>query len=700
MNIKNELLLRLYIVLLGFIIIAGGLLYQAVKISLIEGETWREKGNSLYRKYMPVEAERGSILSSDGRPLAVSQPFFDIAIDPSTSNTRDFERNVDSLAYYISKYLRPEITPERMASMLRAKRKKGQKYLIIKRKATFSDRELAKSFPLFRLGRIKGGMIVERNSNVRLRPYKHLAARTIGIAREENPVGLEASFNKILAGYEGKQLKQRIGSNEWIPVHNILDVAPKRGNDLFTTIDIQIQDQVESALLKSLKHHEAAFGAAIVMEVKTGAIKAIANLNRGDDGYWEVYNYAVGRLMEPGSTFKLASVTALLEDKAASPDTWVKMHKGKARFYGEWMHDSSPHGLESAPLSKAFALSSNIGIAYIVDKYYNNRENADRFINKLKKFGLTEKTNIELPGEPDPFIKNAYDYSKNWSKTSLPWMAHGYELTLTPLQLLSFYNTIANNGQRMKPYLVNEIRSGENVVKKFGPQILDAQIASLQTIKAVQKMLVGVVENGTAAHLKSPLLRFAAKTGTAKVDYYNPENEDKYLSSIVGYFPAEVPKYSCIVLIGKPSKNDYYGGKVAGPVFKEIAENMVVKLAVEEPLNKGPLPQISQLSIPNLNIGFREDYEKLLGELSIVAQPLPEFDWVKLVTNPRDISFKARIVKKNEVPNVIGMGARDAIYLMERAGIRVEIKGAGKVIKQSILPGKPVRNQKVRLTLG
>lgn len=703
MNIKNELLLRLYVVLIGFLVASAIIVYKIVQINVIEGEKWREKGNGLYRKYMPIEAERGSILAEDYRPLAVSQPFFEIRMDLTTSSKKDFEKNVDSLAFCINKYLQLDQSPSSFAELLKKKRIENNKYFLIKKKVSYEELEQVKKFPLFRLGKYRGGLIVEEHTT-RHQPYKLLAKRSIGLSRDVgHPVGLEGAFDKELAGKTGKRLMQKIDGNTWIPVRDLTEIAPERGYDIVTTIDVDLQDIVHHALINSIKKHKAEFGTAVLMEVETGAIKAISNIGKDSKGHFgEVYNYAVGWSSEPGSTFKTAAVLAMFEDGGADMDTWVNLQKGTANFYGQTMKDSRQHGIEGSTLRKAFEISSNIGIASLVDRHYNNKRNAQQFIHRLKQFGLCDVTNIEIPGEPKPYIKNAFDYAQFWSQTSLAWMSHGYELQITPLQMLCFYNAIANDGRRMRPYLVSEIRSGEEVIRKIKPRVEIDRIARPGSVEKMQILLKSVVEQGTGAHLKSGLVSMAFKTGTAKEDYFKKDTKAKYLSSIAGYFPADNPRYSCIVFIGKPTQNGYYGGQVAGPVFKEIAEKCFVsKLAVANAINKGPRPLLDDNQLPGFDAGFRADFKVLFDELKIEYKEQGDEDWVILMPKKKEVHLEKRKIEKRKVPNVMGMGAKDAVYLLETCGLEVVLKGHGKVIEQSITPGASLQpSRKIYIRLG
>ncbi len=687
----------------GFLLAALVIAYKVFQTSVIDGDMWREKGNAMYRKYMPIEAERGSLLAEDGRPLAVSQPFFEIRMDLTTSSQKDFDKYIDSLAECIVKDLHRSESPGAYADLLRHKRVENNKYFLIKKRVSYDQLERIKKYPLFSLSQFKGGLIVEDHTT-RFKPYNILGSRTVGLVRDNgNPVGLEGAYDEELRGKTGKRLMQKIAGNTWVPVKDLSGVAPERGNDIVTTLDVDLQDIVHHCLIDGIKKHQAEFGTAILMDVKTGGIKAISNISKtSEGGYWETYNYAVGWNAEPGSTFKTAAVLAMFEDDAVEMDSWVNLQKGSANFYGQIMRDSRAHGIEGSTLRKAFQMSSNIGVATLADRYYNNKRNAEQFISRLKQFGLDQKTGVEILGEPKPFIKNAFDYNNHWSKTSIAWMSHGYELQITPLQLLSFYAAIANKGKRMKPFLVSEVRSGEQIVKQIKPKVVKEQIASEASLKKIDELLVGVVEDGSGRNMKSEMLALAAKTGTAKVDYFKKDAKAKYLSSVAGYFPADDPVYACVVFIGQPTKDGYYGGTVAGPIFKEIAEKCYLsRIAIAKAINEGPRPSLQDFQLPKYNVGYKKDFQYLLEELDVEYKLVGSDDWVVLVPDEKQVHLKNRKIEKSKVPNVLGMGAKDAIYILEQYGLDVVMRGHGKVKEQSIEPGSSVSGvSKIYIKLG
>lgn len=719
MEIKNEILYRIYILLFGAIIPAAiVLIYQTVYISYAEGEKWRKKGEDLYIATRPVEPERGNILASDGSLLATSIPYFDIYMDPNSTgiSEKDFTDNIDSLAQCIATYVDNSFTPGGWKTYIEDQRKSGNRYVLIKRKVSYAERQFIEKFPLFNLGRNRGGFIAEKRSE-RKRPFGLLAQRTIGYTNREDakPVGIEGSFDQMLGGLAGKQVMIQVdrANDIWIPMDDLSLVEPKSGDDILTTIDINLQDAAEGALERAMNYHDAEWGTAVVMEVKTGAIRAIANLGRTDQGWWETFNYAIGNAVEPGSTFKTASMMAMLEDGFISLDDTIQLERGTTEFFDQTLVDASPYSasIDSTSIRHAFEISSNVGIAKLVDKYYgkkeriNRNQGAERFVQRLKDFNLHLPTGIEIDGEAKPYIKEAYSSDHQWSGTTLPWMAIGYELQMTPLQMLTFYNAIANDGELVKPYLVSEIQRFGETIKTFKPTILKRKIASTNTLETIHELLDSVVTRGTAYKLKSDEYNFAGKTGTAQVGYRRTERGQTFIrgyqASFVGYFPTEAPMYSIIVLINKPRRGGYYGSDVAGPVFREIADYIyATEMKLHEPLNNVPKPILAGKQLPTYDAGTREDMLKVLNFLEIPFYGSPSEEIVTLRAESDSLMVLNRTISKNNVvPSVVGLGLRDALYVLENKGLRVEVEGFGKVARQSLLPGTRAGGQTIKIFL-
>lgn len=710
-NVKNEVLVRVYVVLAAVVLVAVAIFTQTVKINVVEGEKWRSKGEDLYIKEVPMEAERGNILTEDGSMLATSMPFFDISWDPN-SNAIDTafwtSKSFDSLAYYLATYVNPSMTPGAMKAFLWQQKTSGKRYVEIKEDATLEQKERITSFPLFNLGQFKGGLIVVQKYN-RERPFGVLANRTIGYAQGDTVmVGIEGAYNDILQGEEGTQLMYRVGGGMWIPLQNLSKIEPKPGQDVVTTIDINLQDITESALSKAMVQYQAESGIAILMDVKTGAIKAIANLAWTKEGkLWETFNHAIGSSTEPGSTFKTASMLALLEDGYIDLEDSIDLEQGVTIYHDAELKDAHPHTLNRVSVKHAFGMSSNVGISRLVYNNYGTKNKADKYIERLRDFYLDQPTGIEIGGEVEPFIKKAYSEEDGWSGTTLPWMSIGYELTTTPLQLLSFYNAIANDGVYVKPYLVREVQQYGETIKRFPVTEVKGRIASKKAIRQMQQLLETVVDSswGTAYSARSEAYRFAGKTGTAQLNYQRLNEKTKvggYQASFAGYFPAENPVYSCMVLISKP-KAGVYGGTVALPVFKEIADKAIAtRLELYPVLNTGDEVAFEAKQMPDKDAGFRTDIQYIMSELGLDYYNKADGDWAVLRSaEPDSLKLMKRIVEDKTVPNVIGMGLRDALYVLENKGLKVQFGGGyGKVVTQSITPGTRVAGQTVWLRLG
>ncbi|HMQ46484.1 MAG TPA: penicillin-binding protein [Saprospiraceae bacterium] len=709
MDIKNEVLYRVYILLFGILVpIAVVLMYRTVDIAILQGERWRQEGEKKYLDYRQVEADRGNILTADGSLLATSVPFFDIYFDPLAASDEDFAKYKDTLAHCLATFVLDNYTVGGALEYLENLRKGDNRHILLKRKVTYDGKKFIEEFPLFSLGQNKGGFIARKRSE-RKRPFGLLAQRTIGYVRDSaHPVGLEGRFNKILSGTPGSEPMICIdpGKDLWIPVNNLTAIEPERGDDLQTTIDIDIQDIAESALLRAMNFHNAEWGTAIVMEVKTGAVRAIANLGRSEEGWWETYNYGIGAAIEPGSTFKTASLMALLEDDLIDLDDTVSIEHGVTSFYDEVMEDASPYSpkLDSIRIREAFLISSNVGVSKLVNQYYgqktkaNGNEGAARYIKRLKDFNLNLPTGVNIDGEANPYIKEAYSTADDWSGTTLPWMSIGYEMKITPLQLLTFYNGIANDGEVMKPQIAQAVLRDGKVIEKYLPTVTNRRLASDKTIRQAKELLLSVVEDerGTAHKLKTDNFRFAGKTGTAQINYKRSSRGTSiggYQASFVGFFPYEKPKYSCIVVINRPRDNGFYGSDVAGPVFREIADKIfTTQVALHKPLNSDPKPMLTAEKLPATSLGAKEDMMVILDYLDMETFGEAETPFVVLRPQSDSLIMEPRNAVENLVPNVYGLGLRDAVHLLENAGLRVTVvEGAGKVRSQSITAGARIK---------
>ncbi|MEM6317152.1 MAG: penicillin-binding protein [Bacteroidota bacterium] len=706
-NIKNEVLIRVYIV--GFMIALAALVImgKAGTIQLVEGEKWQGMRDSIFIQERPLEAERGNIFADDGSILATSLPFFDIRFDPTEASKELFEENIDSLAVCLAK-INQDRTDGGWRDYLIDKRNEGRRYIKILDRVKYSDVEYIRRFPIFKEGRYGGGFIAEERFR-RHRPFQPLGFRTIGIPRKENPVGLEGYFNKTLAGESGKRLMYKLGGQNWMPVSDLTKIEPRKGLDIVTTLDVNIQDIAHQALYRTVKNTKAQYGVAIVMEVKTGAIKAMTNLLRSEDKeeWYESYNNAVGVRYEPGSTYKLASIMALLEDGYVELDDLIEIDSGRYQFYEELMEDSGKESFvtDTTTVQHAFEISSNVGIAKLVHQFYNRSEKtAKRYIKRLKSFYLHLPTGIELIGEASPYLKEAYNQEDLWSGTTLPWMAIGYETEITPLQLLTFYNAVANDGMLMKPYLVSEIRQEEKTLERYPPTVVKRRIASKSTIRDAKILLEGVVERGTANKLNSNRYRFAAKTGTSQTNYHrlnNRKSDLKHIASFAGYFPADNPVYSCIVVIKDPKVGSYYGGDVAGPVFRRIADKCFeTQPTFYNSMDAKFVNGLPTKALPHNNLGYRNDFEQILATLNMDYTTRTKNEWSVVASSNDSLKIYRRTIAEKKVPNVVGMGLRDALYLLENKGLKVKVEGVGKVQRQSIKVGTRIRGQQIKLFLG
>ncbi|MEZ5050378.1 MAG: penicillin-binding protein, partial [Saprospiraceae bacterium] len=685
---KKELLVRAYIVLAMFVVLSFVIIYRVFTISVVDGDKWRAKAN-VNVQLREVDADRGDIYADDFSVLATSIQYFEIRMDMTIASQSVFNEGLDSLALLLSTTYRTDLSKSQWKDRLKSERKKKNAYFFIAKGLDISQRNEILDFPILRNGRYRGGAIAIRYAK-RTRPFKQLARRTIGEDRDNSQkVGLEGYYDKVLKGPFSQRVMKRVSadSDQWVPVYDFGDMDVQKGDDIVATINIPIQDIAQHELETTLISSDAKAGTVIVMEVSTGKIKAISNLSRQEDGsYAESYNYAIGNASEPGSTFKLASVLALLEDHKADIDDYVDVYGGKKKFYDRWMYDSEPHHRARVTMKEAFEISSNVGIAAMVHEAYNNKDGKLKYYNRLKSFGLTEPTGVELNGEPKPYIKNPSTDKDIWYGTTVPWMAHGYELQLTPLQILNFYNAIANNGDMMKPMLVSQIRKENEVVKDFHPIILKQKIASAESIAKVKDMMEGVVEEGTGKKLQSDLVKIAGKTGTTRVNYNSSDDFKKYNASFAGYFPAEKPKYSMIVVVYEPI-GSFYGASVAGPVFKNIAERVI---NIEGDFGKNVnIANVDSKNIPGKHKGYNEDFKEIFDYVGIQYKEKTEDSWVSVNPFDNKMLIDENKVNKETIPSVVGMGARDAVYVLENMGLKVNIDGVGRVITQNILPGTP-----------
>ncbi|GEP49493.1 penicillin-binding protein [Flavobacterium noncentrifugens] len=648
---------RMYLVAFAMFVMAVAITVKLTNIQWVEGDYYRKLAKERTVKNFVIPANKGNIYSSDGSLLATSIPNYTIRFDAVAPKGEAFEKNVKALADSLSLLLGKPAS--NFQSDLRKARANKSRYFLVARDLSYTEYMKIKSFPLFNLGAYKGGIITEQKT-IREYPIGKIAWRTIGYERESENAGhygkgIEWAYRKYLNGKDGKILKQKIAKGQWKPIRDVNEIDPQDGYDVNSTIDVYIQDIAHHALLKQLKLYDADHGCVVVMETKTGYIKAIANLGRDkktDSTYYETENYAIRESHEPGSTYKLADLMALLDDKKIDTSEVYDSHGGTVIYSGKKVNDSHDGGYGKISLARGFEVSSN---TVMVQAVYNNYKNDPKqFVAHLNDWGLNKPLGLPFEGEGKPYVPQPGD--KYWSAISLPWMAFGYGVSITPLQTLTFYNAVANNGVMVKPQFVSEIKEWNKTIKKFDPIVTNTKICSDEALKKVRAVLANVVKKGTGAKLYSKDFPMAGKTGTAQANYNKKDGTAKhYISSFVGYFPANDPKYSCIVVVHEPntSKNNYYGADVAGPVFKRIAQ----KIFTDAP---------SMNEIKNLN---KKD-------------PKVEKDYSDY--------YAAAQEKDSVIPNLKGMAGMDAVALLGNLGMKVKVIGIGKVKKQSIQPGQNV----------
>tara|TARA_R100000935_G_scaffold3629_3_gene9168 strand:- start:326 stop:2278 length:1953 start_codon:yes stop_codon:yes gene_type:complete len=647
-------------------IFAVAVIIQLLNIQFVEGDKYKQMAEDRTFRNFTIPANRGNLYDSNGNLLATSIPKYDIRFDAVTVTNKNFEQNIMPLAKELNVMFGKGVSYWSLS--LRTARVNKHRYFLVARNLGYSEYVRVKNFPMFRLGANKGGIIVEQRT-VREHPLGEMAARTVGYERKDDQgyytrVGLEGAFGPFLDGKDGHRLKQKIAKGQWKPISDNNEVEPKDGYDVISTIDVNIQDIAHHALLAQLEKYEADHGTVVVMETETGEIKAISNLGRTAQGtYYEKLNYAVGETHEPGSTFKLMALVVALEDKVIDTSTIVDTENGVMNVRGYKVRDSHRGGYGKISAAKAFEVSSNVGVVKLI--YENYKNNPQKFVEGLNRMNLNQKLGISIKGEGEPYIPQPGD--KKWSGLSLAWMAYGYgSIQISPLQTLTFYNAIANDGVMVKPRFIKEVREWDKVIEKNELKVLNPSICSQETIDKVKAMMENVVVRGTAKSLYSPNFSMAGKTGTAQTEYWMKDwnANPRYISSFVGYFPADNPKYTSIVIIHKPNnKVGYYGADVSGPVFKRIAQKIYTDTPIED--------TIESLEVKDDKVS--KDFEKYY----IAAQS-----------------------SNNLMPNVVGMPVMDALSLLENMGLSVKVSGNGIVKNQSIPAGEKIKNnQKVALSL-
>ena len=655
---QTNILNKLYFISGCMFVFALMVVYNLTKIQFVNGDSYRVLAEKRTLKDVVIPANRGNVYSLNGNLLATSVPKYDIRIDLVTSTTQNFEMFLGGLCDSLSNFNKS--SKSELQKQLRKARENKNRYFLLASNLDYSDYLRFRSFPLLKLGSFRGGLIVEQKTK-RDYPLGGIAQRSIGYERMDTQgyitrVGIDGAFGeKYLRGVNGKRLKQSIGKGQWKPIDDFNQTEPKDGYDVYTTIDVNIQDIAHHALLEQLEIYKADHGSVVVMETKTGEIRAISNLGRNLEGnYYERLNYAIGESHEPGSTFKLMALAVALEDQKIDTTSIVDTKDGVLSFYGNKVRDSKKGGYGKISVAEAFEVSSNTGVVSAVYEAY--KKNPSLFVDGLYRMNLRDSLGLALVGEgqsiiPDPRIKN-----NRWSGIALQWMAYGYGVSFTPLQTLTFYNAIANDGKMVKPRFLKEVKAIDQSVEVFETEVINAQICKPATVKKLQALLKNVVEkpHGTAHGLYSENFSMAGKTGTCQKNY-SSKDQLNYISTFSGYFPADSPKYSCIVVIHEPDKNvGYYGADVSGPVFKKIAQ----KIYTDAP---------SMDFIDNIN------------------------QTSEAVENQFQAYYKLAQAATNIMPDLKGMPAMDAIAILENMGLKVTTIGDGIVEKQSLVSGQKVK---------
>lgn len=708
MDIKKDILWRVYLCFIGMIALGLVVLGKAFYIQRVEGSFWISMGNNLHLKYLPIEPERGTIYSEDGNMLSTSVPIFDVYIDFGAEGLREkngkrFRDNIDSLSLSLAN-LFGDKTADAYKKQLQLAYKNKDRYYTLRKKISFDEYKALRDFPLVKQGRNKSGFIIDPRDK-RINPYVLLANRTIGLSRDDSTknVGLEKTYDSLLRGTSGQRLVRYI-AGAYMPVEGA-ELEPENGKDIICTIDTYMQDVTENALMKMLAGNNSVHGTAIVMETATGKIKAIANLGKQPDGtYAEDLNYGIGKATEPGSIFKLATLLSLIDDKYVTMNSMVDCEGGVKSFYGLRIKDSHL-GAGNVTVKQAFLASSNVAFAKLVDQYY--RSNPRQFTDNLHRYRLDTLTGVDIvASSARPTIYKPG--SRYWHGTSLPYMAHGYGELVTPLHMLMLYNAVANNGKMMKPYLVSAIREYGVDVKKVEPQVLVEKICSDETLAQVKECLRAVVDSvhGTAHKIIfDSAYAIAGKTGTA-VSALNNKGYNKgnkiYQASFIGYFPAEQPKYTIAVVIQNSRESKLvYGADVSGRVFKEISDRIYGSTLSKKKFMASPKRDSTQYNY----YGMTNDLNSIFGLLKIpFVDSAKGGVWrsVQMVNNNGTMQLPSGGIQtaSTVTPNVVGMGLKDAVYLLENMGLKVTVTGRGRVLNQSLVAGTPFKkSQNISLIL-
>jgi cell division protein FtsI (penicillin-binding protein 3) len=717
----GQALLRYAVVILLLLLVVGGVIFRTVRTAFVDSKEWMKIAEQQKRSDRLVYPSRGNIYSSDGRLMATSVPRYYTFIDFNTEwlnpdpskakpkvNGRDTFLNskangIDSLAYYLAKSPGGKTAAEYKAYLMKGLKSKSRQYPVFATKVSYSQLKEMRTYPFFRLGRNKSGFYFKEMVE-RQRPFGSLASRTIGDVFGEidatgvtkGRAGLEMQYDSLLRGVPGLNAVRRV-NGAWT---NIAEIEPVAGMDVRSTIDIEIQDITEKSLVDMLRSTDAESGTAIVMEVKTGEVKAITNMARMRTGvYGETKNHAIADMLEPGSTFKVASIMVALEDGKCQPSDLVDTGNGVYPYAGQRIRDHNWNrgGYGVITVEEAIWFSSNIGVARTILNGYATQP--EKFVEGIYRLGLTEDLRIEIPGAGHAIIRMPDKTGSNWSATALPWMSFGYETQIPPIYTLNFFNAIANDGKMLRPIFTKEILQNGEVVQRFSTEVIKSSICSNRTLRIIQGMLEGVVENGTGKPAHSDAVRIAGKTGTAQISEGGSYQGSGHQVSFAGYFPADAPEYSCLVLIRRPRIGYPSGGTMSGAVVKAIAEKISAN-RMRYDIREMEADSLA-VPVPTPKAGEVLALRQVLRKLDIKASPNHiESSWALAKTNGSRIELDNINVREGLVPHVVGMGAKDAVYLLEDAGLKVELTGLGRVVRQSIQPGAQAqKGQTITITL-
>jgi cell division protein FtsI (penicillin-binding protein 3) len=686
-NIKKSITWRVVFGMGVVVLFAFWVSFQMFRIQLVEGNKWLAMSDSISIRHQDISPARGNIYSDNGSLLSTSMPIYEIRWDATVVNDDTFHFYVNELAQQLAR-LFPDKTSLYYKSKLNTAKKSKSRYVLIRRKVNYHEQKTMRDFPIFRKGRYRGGFMAELNTK-RVKPAGNLAFRTIGYRTKDNPgVGLERTYNDDLGGVKGKRLVQKI-SGGYRPLNDENLIEPKNGRDIHTTINIDFQEIAQRSLEKSLIKHKADHGCVIVMEVSTGEIKAISNLSKREEGvYSEQYNYSIGESYEPGSVWKVFSAMAAFEDELISPNDSMDIQNGVREYFGKKMQDSDKGRFKKMSFKQAFARSSNVAFSSVIFDNYSSKPS--NYISYLKKLDLDKPTGIEILGEPDPFLN--HPASSSWSQLTLPWLAIGYENQHTPLQLLTAYNGIINDGIMIRPQIVSSVTDAGIIIKENNNSSKTVRVCSEETSKKIKDLTAEVFISGSARNVRSDVVTMGGKTGTAQIASSSGYQKAKmYNASFVGHFPAMKPEYSIYVMVNKPSNGIFYASYVAAPVFSEVAKKIFTISVKKEVVD-------SLIYKPNYHAGFFKDIKIINNQLGYIMDENSSADFVRV--NSNNSMTEDVVVEEGKMPDFRNFGVKDAVYVSELLGLKPIVAGRGRVVEQSPKSGAVIhKSQTVYIRL-